>query len=78
MRPLYYWNTRIGTFLIVEADGRYHPVLDGESLGSYAHAWQATEDLAGGHTFSLSSGADTASLGIPDHPSEWHRCSGRQ
>lgn len=67
LRKLYYWTTRIGTFYIAQSnDGRFHPVYDDESLGSYATAQQAAEDLAGGHTFSISSGVDTADLGIPD------------
>jgi hypothetical protein len=40
-------------------------------LGSYQAAQQAAEDLAVGHTFSLSSGLYTATLGIPDDISRW-------
>jgi len=65
MRLLYVFRTRVGPFHIGEQDGRFHPMYDDESLGSYAHAWQAAEDLAGGHTFSIGSGTDTARLGIP-------------
>ena len=74
MLKRFYWNTRIGTFYIAELDGRFHPVYDDESLGSYERAEQAAEDLAGGHTFSISSGVDTATLGIPEDLQEWHRC----
>ncbi|GAB5387018.1 MAG: hypothetical protein Alis3KO_41410 [Aliiglaciecola sp.] len=74
MNPKYKWNTRIGTFYICQSrDGRFHPVFENESLGSYAQAWQAAEDLAGGHTFSISSGEDTSELEIPDHSDEWER-----
>ena len=76
MKYSYYWKTRIGTFYIAEMDGRFHPVFDNESLGSYAQPWQAAEDVAGGHTFSISSGEDTAELGIPEDLTEWHRVSG--
>lgn len=69
----YAFNTRIGTFYIGEYDGRFHPIFDDESLGSYATAQQAAEDLAGGHTFSVRGGVDTASLGIPEDVSEWER-----
>lgn len=66
LKKLYYWPTRIGSFYIAQSpDGRFHPVYDDESLGSYATDQQAAEDLAGGHTFSISSGIDTAGLGIP-------------
>jgi len=72
MRNLYWWNTRIGTFYIAEQDGRFYPVYDGEPLGSYATAQQAAEDLAGGHTFSISRGIDTATLGIPGEVGDWN------
>ena len=72
MKLLYKFETRVGTFYIGQsADGRFHPVYDGESLGSYAHPWQAAEDLAGGHTFSVSGVDDTSTLGIPEHHTEW-------
>jgi hypothetical protein len=74
LKKIYYWSTRIGRFYIAQSnDGRFHPVYDDESLGSYATAQQAAEDLAGGHTFSISSGIDTADLGIPDQISDWHQ-----
>ena len=74
LKKLYCWRTRIGMFYIAQSnDGRFHPVYDDESLGSYAPAQQAAEDLAGGHTFSISSGIDTADLGIPDEISDWNR-----
>jgi hypothetical protein len=47
LRKLYYWTTRIGTVYIAQSnDGRFHPVYDDESLGSYATAQQPAEDLA--------------------------------
>lgn len=76
MRRLFYWPTRIGTFYVAEMAGRFHPMFDDESLGSYARPEQATEDLAGGHTFSIADGIDTSSLGIPADLAEWHRVSG--
>jgi hypothetical protein len=54
-------------------NGRDHPVYDNVSLGSYARPEQAAEDLAGGHTSSISSGIDTSALGIPEDLSEWQR-----
>ena len=68
VRLLYVFHTRIGPFYVGEQDGRFHPVYDDESLGSYAHAWQAAEDLVGGHTFSLSSGIDTVYPAVPLDP----------
>lgn len=73
MRKLFYWETRIGTFYIAENGGRFHPVYDDESLGSYARPEQAAEDLAGGPTYSISSGVDIATLGIPADLGDWHR-----
>ena len=72
---LCYTDTRIGRFYIAERGGRFHPIFNDRSLGSYARAQQAAEDLAGGHTFSIPGCADTADLGIPDDVHEWHRCS---
>ncbi len=71
MRLLYVFRTKIGAFYMGERDGRFHPIFNDESLGSYAEAWQAAEDLAGGHTFSIPSGIDTATLGIPEDLAEW-------
>jgi len=74
MRLLYVFHTSIGPFYIGKSqDGRFHPIFDDESLGSYAHDWQAAEDLAGGHTFSISSGIDTETLGIPEDLGEWEK-----
>ena len=73
MELLYVFNTRIGPFYIGEENGRFHPIFDDESLGSYTQSWQAAEDLAGGHTFSISRGIDTATLGIPAELGEWER-----
>jgi len=72
MRNLYSWKTRIGTFYIAEQGGRFHPVYCDEPLGSYATAQQAAEDLAGGHTFSITSGIDTATLRIPHDLGDWN------
>jgi hypothetical protein len=75
MRKLFVWNTKIGPFYIAEHQGRFHPVFEDDSLGSYDTAQQAAEDLAGGHTFSISGGVDTATLGIPEEVTEWERIS---
>jgi len=73
MRRLYAFTTRVGTFYIAEHDGRFHPLYDDESLGSYSQPQQAAEDLAGGHTSSAGRGIDTARLGIPMDLAEWRR-----
>jgi hypothetical protein len=74
MKLLYKWSTRVGDFFIGQtSDGRYHPIYDEESLGSYSQPWQAAEDLAGGHTFSATGVDDTSVLGIPEHHSEWEK-----
>lgn len=73
MRKLFVWNTRVGPFYIAEIKGRFHPVYDDESLGSYARPELAAKDLAGGHTFSNRAGVDTADLEIPADLNEWQR-----
>jgi hypothetical protein len=70
---MYSFRTRVGVFAIVERDGRWHIIFDDADLGNYANAAQAADDLAGGHTFSISSAIDTATLGIPADLSEWDR-----
>lgn len=79
LRPVLRHESRIGCFEIsVDDDGRFHPVFDDESLGSYHRLSQATEDLAHGHTFSIASGIDTATLGLPEDPAEWERVNGTE
>ena len=79
MKRLCKYSTRAGNFYIAQSrDGRFHPVYDDESLGSYASIIQAIDDLVCNATFSVlhpSSGAiiDTSELGIPDSPAEWER-----
>lgn len=78
-RLLYFWDTPAGTFYIGQSeDGRFHPIYDNESYGSYAKEWQAAEDLALNATFSINHSStgeilDTSELGIPEHTSEWER-----
>ena len=78
MRKLFVWNTRIGPFYITELVGRYHPVFNDQSLGSYARPEKAAVDLACGQTFSVVAGVDTSEMGIPSDLSEWQRVPGSQ
>jgi len=71
MRKLYVYETSAGAFYIAEHNGRFNPVFQEESLGSYATAQQAAEDLAGGHTFSLAGGIDPSELGVPEALEDW-------
>jgi hypothetical protein len=71
MRKLYVYETSAGAFYIAEHNGRFHPMFHDESLGSYATAQQAVEDLAGGHTFSLPGDIDPAELGVPEELEDW-------
>jgi hypothetical protein len=71
MRKLYAWDTRLGPFYIAESNGRFHPIYEDDSLGSYTTPRQAAENLAQGQTFSISGGVDTATLGIPEDIDEW-------
>jgi hypothetical protein len=59
--------TRAGTFYIAQSDDeRYHPVYKEECLGELCNN-SGVDYLAGGHTFTIGNGIDTASL-IPDGP----------
>ena len=73
MKRIFYCETRIGRFYIAEHNGRFHPLYDDESLGSYVSVKQAIDDLAGGHAFSISSGIDTSTLGISDEVTDWKK-----
>lgn len=67
--------TRLGPVSIFfnPQNGRYHVFVGDEDLGNYPTPQQAVDDICGGHTFSHSSGVDTAQLGIPDELDEWTR-----
>lgn len=74
---VYAHSTKLGPFYIARSpDGRFHPVFRETSLGSYATAQDAAEDLAQGHTFSAPGIADTAALGIPSDVREWDSARG--
>lgn len=71
--------TRWGTFWIklrpnlrwdvLFVDERYGE----ESLGSYASAMQAHDDLIGDHCFSNCRGLDTSKIGLPRDLTDWLR-----
>lgn len=77
MRIIAAHRTRIGTFYIAQSqDGRYHPVFDGDSLGSYDEAWKAVDDLVCNATISVLHPktlklVDTSMLGIPEDIRDW-------
>jgi len=77
MKIILKFTTKAGNFYIAQSpDTRFHPIYDNETLGSYAHLWQATDDLANNATFSVLHSEtydvlDTSQLGIPADPSEW-------
>lgn len=82
MKHILQYSTKVGIFYIDQSsDGRFHPVYDDESLGSYARIGQATEDLAMNATFSVLDARtgqvlDTSVLGIPEDPANWTRIAG--
>lgn len=72
MTPHWRYRTRWGTFAIAQStDGRWHPLFEGEDLGSYPAPEGALDDLVGGHTFTPSNGLDTSEAGLPDALLEW-------
>ncbi|MGY2686119.1 hypothetical protein [Pseudomonas tolaasii] len=79
MRALLKYPTRAGIFYIARsADGRFHPVFNDESLGSYRSIAHAIDDLTGDATGSVLQPEtfellDTSALGLPDDPGEWIR-----
>ena len=72
----YTFDSHCGAFSIrLTHDGRWAAMYEDEDLGHYASPRQALDDLSGGHTFSPSSGIDTADCGLPDDLSEWETIS---
>jgi hypothetical protein len=77
---MYFFRTKAGVFSIVRHNDRWRLILSdrwrlifgSDTLGSYSTAEQAVDDLAGGH-FSLPSGIDPATLGIPADLSKWEQ-----
>ena len=76
-RTLYYYQVcaknGVVISLIPEKSGLFKIMYGEEKLGSYKTPQQAVDDLAGGHTFSPSDGADTSLLDIPSELGEWER-----
>jgi len=65
-------STRSGpVFIGQSADGRFHVVWKGESLGNYETVGLAVDDAAGGHTDAPSDGTDLGSLELSGDPSDW-------
>lgn len=72
MRELLYCQTSVGKFLIVQsADGRFHPVFRGFSLGSFDLPHEAAVALARGQVLPFPGGIDTSTLGIPEDLERW-------
>lgn len=64
--------TRKGPVFIAQStDGRFHPIWQDESLGSYPSAVAAIDDVAGGHTFTPSDGTDLGEMGISRDIGDW-------
>src|SRR6059036_2927744 len=70
MRKMYVYRTAIGSFYIVEHEGKFHPMFNSQLFGSYDTPQQAAEHLADGHTF-ISYGTDISALGIPADLTDW-------
>lgn len=69
----YFFTTDSGVFSIIWQEQRWRVRFNDEDLGSYSTPEQALDDLVGGHTFTLSDGTDTTTLGLPDTLSDWRR-----
>lgn len=58
-------------FIGQSSDGRFHPMWQGESLGSYHSVIGAAESVSVGHVFTPPDGTDMGSLGIPSDLQLW-------
>lgn len=75
MHELFCWDTEVGRFHIVAAaDGRFHAVFKGFSLGSYDDPHQAAAKLASGDVLPLPTEVNVAKLGIPAELRQWTVC----
>jgi hypothetical protein len=70
--PLYAYLTRIGTFYISGANGKFYPVFEDQPLGCYRSIEEAVSDLSKGQTFSARD-TNPGELGIPDDLGLWKR-----
>ena len=69
------YPTRVG-LAVIRLDphsGLWRAILGDDDLGAYATPHAALDDLVGGHTFTHTSGVDTATLGLPSDLGDWHR-----
>ena len=65
------YPTAVGIFSIKFIEGRFHPMFNGQDLGSYHSAEFALDDLVGGHTFSLPGGIDPTTIRLPRELAGW-------
>ncbi len=71
---VYIFQTRKGPVSIVpEKSGRWQVVYQEQGLGSYPTPASASDDVAGGHTFTPSDGTDLGSLDISPDIGDWEQ-----
>ena len=74
MKRFYIFTTELGPFYICQGEeGRFHPMFNDESLGSYGSPEAAADHLAGGYTFISTDGIDPIALGVPRDLRAWTR-----
>jgi hypothetical protein len=70
----YSFKTKWGVvFLKPQSSGRYEVIFDNESLGSYANAVMAADDVEGGYTYTPSTGIQFDRMGVPRELEKWSR-----
>jgi hypothetical protein len=70
-RPEQVVITARGLDFLQTADGRWHPCLGDETLGSYADPISALEALVHDGCFSIPGCADTSVIGLPHELADW-------
>ena len=74
MKRFYTFTTELGPFYICQGEeGRFHPMFNDESLGSYGSPEAAADHLACGYTFISTDGVDPIALGVPRDLRDWTR-----
>ena len=76
-QPVWTFQNSNGLWAIARgSEGRWHPMLGNDALGSYYSAEAALDDLVGGHTFRPPSGLDPSTCELPEDLSNWSKRQG--
>ncbi|WP_381493344.1 hypothetical protein [Sphingosinicella xenopeptidilytica] len=64
--------------ILLQSNGRWQAVIDGDGVGSYHRPEAALSDMVGGHTSTPSSGIDSGDFDLPDSLRDWNVVTKKQ